>query len=211
MTRISVTRALSQLKVLDKRITKAISECQPAAVIVGKNLPNGMATEADLKKTLQANLDRPRDLIKHRAALKRAIVMSNATTKVTVAGQEMTVAEAIEMKASIEKQKDLQDMLKQYMTQANHQHKRLYEQASERADKTAEAVLGGDSDKKGDDYKGFVEKYMETNGPRLVKPDSLDSVIENLDDSITKFEHEVDYVLSEINATTFIEVDDAAL
>ena len=211
MTKISVTRALSQLKVLDKRIQKAIAECQPSAVIVGKRFPNGFANEDELLKKLQSNLDAPRDLIKHRTAIKQAIVMSNATTKVTIGGREMTVAEAIETKASIEQKKDLLEMLEQYQHRANMEYQKAYDQAAEKADKVAEVTLGSDSDKKGDDYKDFVEKYMATNGPKFLKARNLDSVIKSLEQEILKFEHEVDYALSEINATTFLEVDDAAL
>lgn len=211
MTKISVTRALSQLKVLDKRIQKAIQECQPSGVIIGRKIPAGFATEDELKKRLQANLDAPRDLIKHRIAIKQAIVMSNAATKVTINGVEMTVAEAIETKASIGQKKDLLDVLRQYQNRANSEYNRAYDAATEKADKMAEVALGSDSDKKGEDYKSFVEKYMETNGPKFIKADGLDKVIESLADEITKFEHEVDYVLSESNATTFLEVDSGAL
>lgn len=211
MTQISVTRALSQLKTLDKRIDKSIRECQPSAIVVGNKLPTGFASDEELKRKLQSNLDTPRDLIKHRAKIKQAIVMSNATTKVTIGGQEMTVAEAIESKASIEKQKDLLEMLQQYQSRAQHEYDRVHNTVSEKADKSAEVVLGGESDKKGDDYQDFIKKYMATNGPRFLKADNLATVIETLDKDITKFEGEVDYVLSESNATTMIEVDDAAL
>ena len=42
------------------------------------------------------------DLIKRRDAITKAIVASNAVTEVTINGETMTVASAIELKTSIE-------------------------------------------------------------------------------------------------------------
>ena len=47
---------------------------------------------------MKSSYDKATDLIKRREAIKRAVVLSNAVTKVTVADKEYTVAEAIEMK-----------------------------------------------------------------------------------------------------------------
>lgn len=47
---------------------------------------------------MQGYYDKATDLIKRRNAIKRAVVLSNATTKVSINGIEYTVAEAIEMK-----------------------------------------------------------------------------------------------------------------
>ena len=52
-------------------------------------------------------------LIKRRNAIKSAIVVSNATTKIEVAGVKMTVAEAIERKTSISYDIQLLDKLKE--------------------------------------------------------------------------------------------------
>ena len=47
------------------------------------------------------------DLISRRNKIKSAIIMSNAKTVVEVAGKQMTVAEAIDKKSSIEYEKEL--------------------------------------------------------------------------------------------------------
>ncbi|MFB8733012.1 hypothetical protein ACEQPO_01165 [Bacillus sp. SL00103] len=54
------------------------------------------------KKKAKADDQSIQALIKRRNAIKSAIVVSNATTTIDVAGVNMTVAEAIERKTSIE-------------------------------------------------------------------------------------------------------------
>ena len=53
---------------------------------------------SDYKENIKSNYQKTMDLIRRRDALKRAVVNSNAETKVNVAGETMTVAEAIDKK-----------------------------------------------------------------------------------------------------------------
>ena len=52
----------------------------------------------DFKDHMKACHNKVTDLINRRNAIKRAVVLSNATTKIKVGNEEYTVAEAIEMK-----------------------------------------------------------------------------------------------------------------
>ena len=47
--------------------------------------------------------------------------------------------------------------------------------------------------------------FMEQNQFELVDPLGIEALLNNMEDKIMAFETEVDAVLSEINATTFIE------
>lgn len=212
MTQISITRALSQLKTLDGRIRRATSDCQPVVVVVGSSLPSGITSETELKSKIQGSVDKPLGLIKARNEIKRKIVLSNATTQVTIGGLDMTVAEAIEQKATIEYKKTLLDRLREYLAHANHAMEREEAIVRDRADKAAETLLGSSAvADKGTEYTGFMDKFMEKNGPKLVQSADVAKLVEQMDDEITRFESEVDYVLSESNARTMIEVADSAL
>ena len=96
--KMNVHKALCELKILDDRIGKAIAACKFVAVkkVASKLVKNQNVD--DFKAAERANYDRVVDLIARREAIKRAVVLSNAMTKVTVGGIEYTVAEAIEMK-----------------------------------------------------------------------------------------------------------------
>ena len=95
---MTVHKGLAELKTIDGRINKAISE--GVYVIANKHSNEKIKGKSisDFKETMKSSYQKATDLINRRNALKRAIVLSNANTKVTVGGVEYTVAEAIEMK-----------------------------------------------------------------------------------------------------------------
>ena len=91
MSKITITRALVELKTVDKRIEKAL---EGAVFITHK-----CASDENPKHKITENrLQQVTDLIERRKNLKAAIVKSNATTKVVIDSNEYTVAEAIERK-----------------------------------------------------------------------------------------------------------------
>ena len=53
----------------------------------------------------------------------------------------------------------------------------------------------------------FSKAYRNSNSWEVIDPVDLKSLIDKLEKEITIFENEVDVVLSESNATTFIEVE----
>jgi hypothetical protein len=97
MTTMTVTDALAELTLLEKRINSARvaldNNTLIAVVEVGK-VPTGFKSRDDHAAQARASLQRVDALIDRRRVIKRAIVLSNASTMVTVASQEMTVAEA---------------------------------------------------------------------------------------------------------------------
>jgi len=57
-----------------------------------------------------------------------------------------------------------------------------------------------------DDVKAIVDPFVKRNQFHLVDPLVAEALIEKLKKEVEDFEMEVDACLSEINATTFIEV-----
>ena len=95
---MSIHKALAELKLLDSRIEKAIAEGIYCVANKHSNDKIGGIPLNEYIKVMQGGYDKATDLINRRKAIKRAVVLSNAVTKVSVANVEYTVAEAIEMK-----------------------------------------------------------------------------------------------------------------
>ena len=96
--KMTVHKALAELKTMDDRISKAIrSTTYVLAVKHSAEKINGVKVN-DFKDQMRSGYQKVTDLIKRRDAMKRAVVLSNATTKVKIGDTEYTVAEAIEMK-----------------------------------------------------------------------------------------------------------------
>lgn len=195
---MSITRALVELKTLDKRIQKLIGETVFISIKGELRKPDTRASNA------QSSYDKVRDLMNRRIKLKSAIVSSNANTKIRVCNIDMTVAEAIEMKSSINNYKTLLASMKRQYGESVA----MVENENQRARNTLEnSLTRNKSDSTTELNVGeYSRQYMSIHGVELYDPIKLNEKIESLEKFITEFETEVDFILSEKNATTTIVI-----
>ena len=200
---ISINRALSELKLLNKKIASKTDSLDAAAGV------KGIASEQkdNFIKDSKAKVQQIRDLIARRDLIKSSIVASNAQTMVAVAGKSMTVAEAIERKTSIDLTKNLNRKVRESYYSAKAGVENHNEEVKRNADKQAEAALGADTEgDKGAGYKAIVDAYIERNKAELIAYEGIEQEIEKTQDEIDEFESEVDFILSESNTKTMIDV-----
>jgi hypothetical protein len=212
MANISITRALSELKLLDGRINRAISEGKFITTQLGQKLINGHITLKDFEVLAKASIDKVNALVERRNKIKSAIVASNAITVVKFpSGVEYTVAEVIERKSSIVYEKTLLQTLKYQYNQAVTSLERANREAEATLEKRIENILGKDA-KKDESKKSEIENitalFNKDNLTTLVDPIGLKVVIDELQEKIEEFENEADFLLSESNTRTDIEVSE---
>lgn len=82
MSKITITRALTELKTLDKRIQKAIDSGTFVSFYGQFFKPD------ENSKSAQSNYQSIMDLLERRKQIKSLIVMSNAVTKVIIYGKK---------------------------------------------------------------------------------------------------------------------------
>lgn len=196
---ISITRALTELKTLDKRIQKLIDSSTFISYEGQFHKPS------EYVKTAGANYQSINDLLKRRRKIKAAIVSSNANTVVTIGGEKMTIAEAIETKSSIKHYKSLVERLKTQYAQANREVENINDRTRRDLDNKLNN-LSKDKDGGLANLNEFSEKYIAMNGVKLTDPIKITEKIAKLEDFIREFEDEVNYVLTERNSTTTITV-----
>ncbi len=201
---ISINRALSELKLVTKKIGQKQGDL---AIANGFRIDTPEDEITRFIESASAKIAQVKGLIERRNILKQAIVMSNAKTMVKVAGKDLTVAEAIERKSSIELEKSFCKKLREsYYNQKtgleNHNKK-----VGEDADKHAAKVLAVDTEgNKGDGYTAIVDAYVKQNGGKLAAPQGIEKTIEDMQDTTDEFESDVDFILSESNIKTMIDV-----
>jgi hypothetical protein len=209
MTTMTVTDALAELTLLEKRIDSARSQLDEntliAVVEVGK-VPTGYRSRDEHATQARAALQRVDALIARRRAIKRAIVLSNASVMVAVAGQEMTVAEAIEMKNFITYSQSVVDTMQEAHAQTRKDYEAARTKVKERLDKLAMEVLGKNAS--AEKYQSLADSFLEREGVELLDPTNIAEQIENRQAFVEQFESTVDRVLSISNARTNIEVPD---
>jgi hypothetical protein len=209
---ISVTRALALMKQTDERIQRAMSDkFIDVSVGKGKNRRvqrGGSDTVEVVEKSIQSAIDSVRDLLSRRASIKAAIVASNARTRLTIGGEYVTVAEAIEMKRSVEFKRQLVNTMKSQYLQANNVVAGLNVKVEASIDAIIGTMMASDKSTKVDPsvLAAIGEPQRNQSEAALIDPANLSTFIKKLEDEISEIDTELDFLLSEINAKTEILV-----
>jgi hypothetical protein len=161
---------------------------------------------ADFTKNAKASLQSYKDLLNRYNVIRSKVVVSNATTRVSVAGVEYTVAEAVERKRSIEMEKSMLGVLRSQFKTATADIESHQKAQQERLDKLLLQELGKDSKTNVDVVDALTETFLKNNKAELIDPLGLQEVVTNMEKSIQDFESNVDWVLSESNGRTQITV-----
>jgi len=200
---MSITQGLAELKLLDKRLNKGLEG--DAWIAVSKK--TAYVNEEELKKSATAEYQSYIDLVKRRDTIKRAIVLSNANTQVSVGcAWHGTVAEAIEHKSSLNYLKNLLAKMKKDVHFAEETYKSSVTEINDRLDKLLSSELGKDVKTNPETIAALSASFEQTNKVQLIDPLGLKAKAKQLETEIDAFESNVDWVLSEANGKTLISV-----
>lgn len=198
---MKVTEGLVELKLLSKRIASATANLTAITFKVGGVMASNEKDPAKFDALAVSGLQSVKDLIERRQGIKSALVLSNATTKVTVAGVEMTVASAIERKESIEFERSVLSNLVTQYNQATRNVEAHTTQIQREVDEQVKAM--------GSVTPEFIvdtrNNLLEQRKVLLHDPLGLLAKIEEMRKSIDDFEAEVDVKLSISNATAVLD------
>lgn len=198
--KITITRALVEIKLLDKRIKKAVTNCTALKV----RTANDKWDRQEFQTEASSNLQSIQDLIKRRNDIKARIIMSNAITKVRIGDTEYTIAEVIDKKQSIRHEKDLLDHLREQQRSAQETVERYNSVNRTKLDTLIELNFSKDRKNNDSDMASITKAFNDNNKVELVDPANVKKLIQDLDAQIMEFEKEADLVLSEINAVTYV-------
>lgn len=207
---ISVQRALSELTILDKKINDFSSENHRfTTYLKSGKMVRGHQDKDRFAREAKRYLDSLVDALDRRARIKSAIVQSNAVTKITVAGKEMTVAEAIEMKNSIATQETIvyrmkydlgktQEAAERNRNNANARLESRIDELTRREGRNGEVNLE-------DEISALRAIHDKTQVFEVFDPANITDVIEELSNFATTFRRDIDLALLESNVATEIE------
>ena len=200
---MSITQALPELKLLEKRIEKVVEGIQDWCKVAH----NGAPVDKDKhKKETEAQLQSFNDLVKRRDTIKRAIILSNANTRVKIGQFEGTVAEAIEYKMSIRFKRSLLDSMKECLQTKRDEYERKKGEVDGRLERLLQSELGKDVKTNPETITALTNSFRDNNKVELVDPLSLAEKIQALEGELDSFATNVGWGLSQANATTMIQV-----
>lgn len=212
-TTMSITQGLAELKLLDKRINKLINggskspyDNDPCFRFIDvRTKTHPVDTEA-LKQSAASNYQSFNDLVNRHSLIKRAIILKNATTLVNVGEWTGTIAEAIEQKSSIQYKKKLMEQMKRQYLAASEKMTTEKNDLVNRLDKLLSSEMGKDVRTNPETVNAITASFQENNKVVLVDPLDSFNVIHQLENEVDTFLTNVDWVLSETNGKTLINV-----
>lgn len=205
--KMSIHRALAELKTLDKRIQRA-TNAKFVQMQIGSEAPRGYKTVDEFTQEALSAFDSVKSLIANRNKIKAGIVASNAVTEVKIGKEVMTVAEAIDRKDSIKYEKELLNALRSQLMMVERQIETERQSMEARLEKRIEADLGSkDRKTNAAEVDSITEQFLKRYKPNMIDPVSIKEQIKELTETIEQFEMEVDFILSESNTSTLIDVE----
>lgn len=201
---ISITRALSELKTLDARIQR-LTESKWVAMAINKKVSHAV-NQQDFSVTVKATKQQLTDLMERRNKIKCAIVQSNAVTKVTIGSTEYTVAEAIERKNTVQQEEALVHVLQNQLFKVNAEVEKHNMVANNQLNTLLGQMVSKEATVAQESIDALSTSFREQNFAVLVDPLGIETLVKELQDSISEFKMNVDFSLSEINAVTKIAV-----
>jgi len=204
---ISINRALIELKTLDSRIHKLISQTSFAAANKASAKSIGTKSIENFKSESKEQMNKILGLIKYRDSLKKEIVKSNAKTALTVAQVEMTVAEAIERKSSIALEKAYLSEILSQLSRAKREVESQKIKADNGLESFLKSTLGDDGTKDAALVDTLTANYYSTREYIVVAGMiDIEAYYRDYAEKLEQFEAEVDACLTDINAITQITV-----
>lgn len=208
--KMSVHKALCELKTLDSRIQKSIQQAVFVFANKHANTKISGVPVSEYSAEVKAAYQSVKDLIARRDAIKRAVTLSNAAVKVVIGGKEYTVAEAIEMKNH--GISHLQLLLRKLETD-NQRARRESDNNNgdaleDRADEYVKSLYGN-VDMKGasEEIKKVRADFIAAQTMEIVDPIGIRAEMERLEKEINDFKVEIDSALSVSNALTELTIE----
>lgn len=205
----TITRALAELTTLKDKHQKEVNKMNLIAVKQGAKIrrPNSSYSEKSFIEQANQSYQSVLDIERRILSIKNQIDASNFTTKVKIGDTEMTVQEALNMKRLIELKQNRLYYLKTMKQKAQMDFDAGNEENRRRIEKMSQDQMSNGSSKAGDAEKEIVESVEKIYKMDFIDPVNLSDEIEKLENEIAEFNNNIDYVLSESNSTTYIEVE----
>lgn len=212
--RMTLTRALSDAKAVAGKLDRVLQNSSFITIAQGTGSNRKLAISQlastnieEVEKTILSNFQSAESLIKRYRAIKRAIVKVNAEAIVTIAGEDMTIAEAIERKKSIEMDKKFLHVLRSQLAANANALDQMTNKLNADIERGVSQLFGSDRAKITDEQVKVVGDAKKADfEPSFVDPAKLADRIDKMLDAIEQFDLEVNFSLSEVNAKTEIDV-----
>lgn len=210
--KMTLSRVLKEIKLLDSKIPKKVTQIIPIAVgsVDGKRTNHNLSRE-DLEKEMSSGYQSLTDLMERRTKLKSVLNLANVTTKVKVGDKEMTIQDCIDSKVVLRYKKDVLRKMEQSLAHVASSIEHNEKEIQQKVDAQYITAVGTGKqntnvDRMGELYQSLLSVVEKSNKLVEIDPLRVRTLTKELEEEIESFEFNVDDALNEINAITTVEV-----
>lgn len=207
--KISLTRALAEVKVLESRIKTAINNAKFVGVTQGKGrqpVDRTFKSSEELVAKIKADSQSIDALIARRSAIKSAITKANVTTMVKIGDRALSIAEAVELKQSLPLQQTLLTAMKNATARGAQEVVQLATTLDQKIATLVQHSFQNVSKPTEEQFTSVSKPQLDQFQPDLLDPLDVKEKIQKLEALLEDVKLNLDYSLSEVNARTEVEI-----
>lgn len=205
MESITLTRVLSEIKDLETKLNEVPQIAGLSTDKTGRVESENCDID-EFKRISQSRFDKWISMADRLTKLRTARNKANATVTVTVAGKSITMDEVISMKSLLKVQKVALETFKRQISSAENQVQKINNEIKAAIDNNVKVAIQASSPLSEEQIAVLENMYRGSNGKTTILGVSVKQGIANLEKHIESFTSEIDYVLSEANASTKVNV-----
>lgn len=201
MATISIHRALTLISKSNETLSSAISRGMFVSTVQGvlrRPTDASFKTELELVTRIQSDTDKVESLLNLIAKLKAAVAAKNLETKVQFDGREVSVTELLAIKSTLSQRQQYLNTVRQQSQRSNL----VAEKQQQENNRTVGSATGADA-------ATVLKQLEQLNAVEVItaNKESAAMKIQRLQEQNEFLVNELDYTLSEINLSTYIDID----
>lgn len=201
MATISIHRALTLIAKSNETLAEAIARGVFVSTVQGvlrRPTDSSFKTELELVTRIQSDTDKVESLLNLIAKLKAAVASKNLETKVQFDGREVSITELLAIKATLSQRQQYLNAVRQQSQRANL----VAEKQQQENNRTVGSATGADA-------ATVLKQLEQLNAVEIItaNKESAAMKIQRLQEQNEFLVNELDYTLSEINLSTYIDID----
>ncbi len=201
MATISIHRALTLISKSNETLSSAISSGTFVSTVQGvlrRPTDSSFKTELELVTRIQSDTDKVESLLNLIAKLKAAVAAKNLETKVQFDGREVSVTELLAIKSTLSQRQQYLNTVRQQSQRSNL----VAEKQQQENNRTVGSATGSDA-------ATVLKQLEQLNAVEVItaNKESAAMKIQRLQEQNEFLVNELDYTLSEINLSTYIDID----
>ena len=201
MATISIHRALTLISKSNETLAVAIARGTFVSTVQGvlrRPTDSSFKTELELVTRIQSDTDKVESLLNLIAKLKAAVASKNLETKVQFDGREVSVTELLAIKSTLSQRQQYLNTVRQQSQRSNL----VAEKQQQENNRTVGSATGSDA-------ATVLKQLEQLNAVEVItaNKESAAMKIQRLQEQNEFLVNELDYTLSEINLSTYIDID----